>query len=87
MQTGDYRLALGLLQRGGNQCYLSVIYSIAKSVYWVQKQYFVSLFLLFKENTVVTSTVRRRVPDQCERRRCSNPRVDGRMFAFEPGDD
>lgn len=55
MQTGNGRLALGLLQRGiKNQCYLSLIYFKAKTVYWVQKQYF---FFLPTQNTVATSTV------------------------------
>lgn len=40
MQTGNDRLALGLLQRERNQSYLSLIYFNAKTVYWVQKQYF-----------------------------------------------
>lgn len=69
MQTGNGRLALGLLQRGiKNQCYLSLIYFKAKTVYWVQKQYF---FFLPTQNTVATSTV----PPQRNHGCCSNPRV------------
>lgn len=69
MQTGNGRLALGLLQRGiKNQCYLSLIYFKAKTVYWVQKQYF---FFLPTQNTVTTSTV----PPQRNHGCCSNPRV------------
>lgn len=52
-----------------NQRYLSLIYFNAKTVYWVQAVFF------SHRNTVATSTVPSRVPDQCNHSCCSNPRV------------